>query len=64
MPSQHNPVMQRCQTCRRRPAGERDSSSPYCGDCDPNGARFYDDCLTFWNGATVVSAVTHFGKVS
>ncbi len=31
----------RCADCHRRPAGERDSTSMYCGSCDPDGARAF-----------------------
>jgi hypothetical protein len=30
-----------CIACGERPRGERDALSPYCGHCDPDGARFY-----------------------
>lgn len=32
-----------CRDCGQRPAGERDHQSPFCGRCDPNGARFFDE---------------------
>lgn len=31
-----------CGDCGQRSAGERDPESPFCGRCDPNGARFFD----------------------
>jgi hypothetical protein len=44
--SEHLPAITRCRDCGRRPAGERDALSPYCGTCDPYGARHYDDAAT------------------
>lgn len=31
----------KCRECGKRPAGDRDPISPFCGRCDPDGARFY-----------------------
>jgi len=49
----------KCSDCGKRPAGERDPDSPYCGNCDPHGARFFDErsgarklgctCSARWN---------------
>lgn len=33
----------RCSSCGKGRSGERDHLSPYCGACDPNGARYYGD---------------------
>lgn len=34
-----------CVSCNMHLAGDRDSASPYCGTCDPDGMAFFYDVL-------------------